>query len=191
MNLIVPIILIISSVAVFFGYINPNYKGNPGNQNPSDYSTYGIIDLQTELTKFKDISESSNKIVAERKDLVSKKNNISSADQDRLLKLLPDNIDNIRLIVEISEIAKKQNLNIKNISVGEVSQNTASIGPSGAKYGTLTLKFTVNSTYGTFLNFLKDLENNLRLIDITDISFSATDNGYYDYNITLNTYWLK
>ncbi len=191
MNLIIPIILIISSIGVFFGYVNPNYKGNPAVENPSDYSTYGIIDLQSELAKFKDISDSSNKIVAEQKNLVSKKNSIPTADQDRLKKLLPNNIDNIRLIVEISDIANRENLNIKNISVGEVSQNPGSIGPSGGKYGTLTLKFTVNATYTSFISFLKDLENNLRLIDVTDINFTATNSGSYDFNVTLNTYWLK
>ncbi len=191
MNLIVPIILIISSIAVFFGYVNPNYKGNPANEVPSDYATYGVVDLQAELAKFKDISDSSKKIVDTQKDLVAKKTSIPTSDQNRLLKLLPDNIDNIRLIVEISEIANKENLAIKNISVGDVSQAPSTIGQSGETYGTLTLKFSVNATYNNFLNFLKDLENNLRIIDVTDISFNSSDTGPYDFNITLNTYWLK
>jgi len=190
MNLIVPIILILSSLGVFFEYVDPNYRGQ-GTNNTSDYSSYGIIPLQTELTKFKDIANSSNKIVAERKSLVQKRNTITDADQTKLEKLLPSNIDNIRLIIEISDIAAKRNLLIKNISVGDVKQNTNSIGPNNSAYGTLAMSFVVNSSYNNFLNLLQDLESNLRIVDITDISFVATDSGFYDFSVSFNTYWMK
>jgi hypothetical protein len=53
------------------------------------------------------------------------------------------------------------------------------------------LTFTVTATYNDFLNLLQDLESNLRLLDITNIAFHSTDTGFYDYTVTLNTYWLK
>ena len=193
MELIFSIILILSSIGIFFGYVDPHYKGS-ATQNPSDYSTYGTAALHQELAKYQDVAQSSNSIVAERDLLVKKRNTISDTDQARLEKLLPSNIDNIRLIIEISNIAQGRNLVAKNISVGDVnaaatSQN--SIGQNNQQYGTLSLKFTVNASYPTFLSFLQDLENNLRLVDITNISFSSTDNGFYDFTVTLNTYWLK
>jgi len=190
MNLILPLILLAGSLGIFFGYVDPNYRGQ-GSGSTTDYSSYGVVSLQDELSKFQDIANSSNKIVAERETLVKKKNLITTDDQTKLEKLLPSNIDNIRLIIEISNIAAKRNLLAKNISVGSVNGNSSSIGPNGALYGTLALKFTVNSSYDNFLNFLQDLESNLRLVDITDISFSSTDSGFYDFNVSLNTYWLK
>ena len=73
-----------------------------------------------------------------------------------------------------------------------MTKNTSTgIGPDNSPYGTMTLKFTVNSSYGNFINFLQDLENNLRLLDITEISFNTTDSGFYDFNVSFNTYWLK
>jgi len=186
-----PIILIISSFAVFFGYVDPNYKGS-ANQSSSDYQNAGIVFLKSEKAKFDDIINSSTQIVAKRDALVEKKNTITEVDKARLERLLPTNIDNIRLIIEISKIAEGRNLVAKNISVGDMAKVTSdTIGTDNTPYGTLSLKFTVNSSYNNFLNFLRDLENNLRLVDITDITFSSTDSGFYDYSVSLNTYWLK
>jgi hypothetical protein len=191
MNFILPIILIASSFAVFFGYVDPNYKG-PIDQSSSDYNKAGVVFLKDELAKYDNILQSSTKIVSQRDKLIAKRNNISTSDEARLEKLLPSNIDNIRLIIEISKIAEGRNLVAKNISVGDMSQtSTETIGQSSTPYGTLSLKFTVNSSYSNFLNLLRDLESNLRLLDITDISFSSTDNVFYDFTVTLDTYWLK
>jgi Tfp pilus assembly protein PilO len=191
MNFILPIILIASSFAVFFGYVDPNYKGGTNLGGP-DYSKSDIVFLKGELAKYSDILNSSTKIVSQRDVLVAKKNTITDADTKRLEKLLPSNIDNIRLIIEISKIAEGRNLIAKNISVGDMSKTASdTIGGVNTPYGTLSLKFTVNSSYNNFLNFLQDLENNLRLLDITDISFNATDSGFYDFTVSLNTYWLK
>jgi len=191
MNFIFPIILIISSIAVFFGYVDPNYKGNIAQSN-ADYSKAGVLFLKDELVKYDDIVNSSTKIVAQRDVLVAKKNTITELDKTRLERLLPSNIDNIRLIIEISKIAEGRNLVARNISVGDITKNSNdTIGLDNSPYGVLSLRFTVNASYNNFQNFLKDLENNLRLLDVTNISFSATDSGFYDFNVTLNTYWLK
>jgi len=190
MNFILPIILIISSITVFFGYVDPNYKGNA--QDTSDYTKDGIVFLSQELSKYNDILKSSTQIVSQRDALVAKKNTITEVDKARLEKLLPSNIDNIRLIIEISKIAEGRNLVAKNISVGDMTKISGdNIGQDNSLYGTLSLKFTVNSSYNNFLNFLQDLENNLRLLDVTNISFNATESGFYDFNVSLNTYWLK
>ena len=191
MNLVLPIILILSSLAVFFGYIDPNYKGNGTPSDISDYSTYSVLALKDELVKFEDIAKGSTGIVSRRNMLVAKKNKILESDTARLEKLLPSNIDNIRLIIEIGNIASGRNLIIKNVSIGDIKNTFDSIGPGASVYGTLSLKFTVSSSYGNFLSLLNDLENNLRIIDITDISFASNDSGIYDFNVSLNTYWLK
>jgi Tfp pilus assembly protein PilO len=191
MNFILPIILIASSFAVFFGYVDPNYKGSV-DQNSTDYSKAGVIFLKSELTKYDDILNSSTKIVSQRDVLVAKKNTITEVDKAKLERLLPSNIDNIRLIIEVSKIAEGRNLVAKNISVGDMTKTSIdTIGGSSDLYGTLSLKFTVNSSYNNFLNLLQDLESNLRLLDITDINFTATESGFYDFSVSLNTYWLR
>jgi hypothetical protein len=191
MDFILPIILIISSFAVFFGYVDPNYKG-PANQSTTSYQQDGVVFLKSELAQYDSVLNSSTQIVSQRDALVAKKNTISDADEARLETLLPSNIDNIRLIIEISDIAQARNLKAENISVGNMTQSTSNtIGQNSSLYGTLSLTFTVTATYNDFLNLLQDLENNLRLLDVTNISFHSTDSGFYDFTVTFNTYWLK
>jgi len=191
MNLIIPIILILSSLGVFFGYIDPNYKGNAATPSSTDYTTYSITALQNELAKYQDIAKSSVSIVSTENNLVQKKTTISNDNQVRLERMLPSNIDNIRLIIEISQIAQGRNLVAKNITLGNTKNSNNLPGQPVSQYGTLSLSFVVNSSYSNFLNFLQDLENNLRLVDITNITFNANDTGFYDFNVTLNTYWLQ
>jgi len=193
MNLIAPIIFILSALGVFFGYIDPNYKGSAAPANPNDYTTYSISALESELAKYQDVAKSSVSIVAERDNLVQKKNTISDADQMRLERMLPSNIDNIRLIIEITQIAQGRNLVAKNITIGDTTSaaDTVAPGQTANQYGTLKLSFTVNASYPAFISFLQDLENNLRLVDISNITFSSNDTGFYDFNVTLKTYWLQ
>ena len=196
MNFILPLILIASSFGVFFGYVDPNYKGTTTQIN-TDYSNAGVLFLRGEDTKYKDIVNTSNDIVKKRDELIAKKLTISDADKAKLERLLPSNIDNIRLIIEISSIASKRNIQLDNISVGDMTKTSSdTIGVDNTPYGTLSMKFRApNTTYNNFLNLLQDLENNLRLVDITDISFNSTTqsdtNGFYDFSVSLNTYWLK
>jgi Tfp pilus assembly protein PilO len=196
MNFILPIFLIISSIGIFLGYVDPNYKGGGSTisntiSTSSDYLSYSVLELRNELSKFEDISTKSNTIISERDNLVKKSNQITTLDKNRLSKFLPDNIDNIRLIIEISDMASARGLVAKNISVLDSKKKTDSVNMDTSSYGTLLVKFSVNATYDNFLIFLKDLESNLRILDITDISFSSTDVGFYDFNIGLKTYWLK
>ncbi len=199
MNLILPIFLIISSIGIFFGYVDPNYKGsgdtsvtaNISATGTSEYSTHSILSLRDELATYENIASSSQKIISDRKILTDKNNKIKTVDKNRLTKFLPDKIDNIRLIIEISELARNRGLFAKNISVSESKKSTDSVDVNSSSYDTLLLRFSVNSTYDNFKLLLADLENNLRVIDITDISFSSTESGFYDFNVGLKTYWLK
>jgi hypothetical protein len=198
MNIILPIFLILSSIGIFFGYIDPNYKGggdpvisNLSGTTTIDYSSYDILFLRSKLVEFQDISKKSEQIILDRNNLVKKSNNITTIDKNRLSKFLPTNVDNIRLIIEISDMASARGLFAKNISVSDPKKSIDSVNVNSSSYNTLLVRFSVNTTYDNFLVFLDDLENNLRILDITDISFSSTDVGFYDFNIGLKTYWLK
>jgi len=69
------------------------------------------------------------------------------------------------------------------------------------KYNAFPLGFTTEGDYDSFLLFLKDLEYNLRLIDVKSISFSVPqdtgkpidglDSNVYRYTVKVETYWLK
>ncbi len=187
MNLITPIILIIISIGAFFGYIDPNYRGeNLSNGNRS------IQNLQAEDDEYQKALNDAQAIRERRQSLMDKKGAMSLTDLEKLEKLLPDNIDNIKLVIDIKNIAEKHNLTLKNIKLDTaVKSDSGQLGQDNSKYGTVGLSFSVTSSYDNFQNFLTDLEKSSRLVDIVDLSVTGNDTGIYDFSIGLRTYWLK
>ena len=177
MSNIVSIILILASFGLFFGYIDPTYTN--------------IQKSQAEKADYDKALANSKELQAQRDALLQKYNAMDKADLDKLSKLLPDNIDNIRLIIDIDNMAKTYGMRIRNFKT-DTDSKTDTIGKDNARYGTLTLTFTTTASYNTFLAFLHTLEQSLRIIDVTAIQFASSDtNQLYDYNVTVKTYWLK
>lgn len=151
-----------------------------------------IKKAQAEKAEYTRALDNSKQLQRERDKFLDKYNAVAPEDMASLLKLLPDNIDNVRLIIDIDEMAKAKKLPIGGFKAEAVAENSKIIGASKASYGTLTLSFSISADYNSFLSFMRDLEKSLRILDITSISFSANNTSpVYDYNVTIKTYWLK
>jgi Tfp pilus assembly protein PilO len=189
MNLITPIILIIVSIGVFFAYVDPNYRG-------TDPQNKSIQVLQAENKEYLDALNNSNKIREKRQSLTTKMAQFNPEKVKDLERLLPNNVDNIKLVINVQDIARKpQNggLVLKNVKFDTTAASTDSkkLGADNSKYGTVTMTFSVTASYDNFNLFIKDLEKSLRLVDITDLSVTGNDSGLYEFGVTLKTYWLK
>ncbi len=214
MRLILPIFLILVSLGAFLFFINPTY-----NQ---------IQELKTESSSYNEALSNSKKLENERDKLTAKYNAIDKNHLSKLQKLLPENVDNIRLILEIGQLAAPYGMVLKNIKYSTTADTTPSSGPGAStpgavgsvsgqtpvaaaplgvnkSYGVWDLEFSVSGTYNNFINFTKDLENNLRIVDISSVQFSsssggsstglagssASSNDSYQYDFKIKTYWLK
>lgn len=197
MRLFLPISLIIVSIILLVTIVNPYYK---------DVSSYNEA-----ITAYNLAIDSSSALQKTQDSLIEKYKNIKKDDKDRLDHFLPNTVNNIKFILEIEKIASIHNLQIMNTkfrsdqpfsgdaTAGKTSTTLA--GSSNTLYGIFPLEFTVDADYNTFLSFLKDLELNLRLIDVQTISFSVpasatktvggTDPNIYSYSLNVQTYWLK
>ena len=126
----------------------------------------------------------------------------------RLQKLLPDSVDNIRLILEIEKLASPYGMVLKDVKYNVLAKDIAllqAVAVKGGKnllgknYSVWDLEFSAQGTYNNFLNFVKDLENNLRIVDIHSVQFSSAGNiglnpsvpVAYKYSFKIKTYWLK
>jgi Tfp pilus assembly protein PilO len=187
MNLITPIILIIISIGTFFVYIDPNYR-----QENLASGKKSIIELQKEVEQYEKALNDIHEISAKRDSLIQQKAKISTEDLTKLGKLLPDNIDNIKLVIDIKNIAETNALTLKNIKLDTANRSESDkIGQDNNKYGTVGLSFSVNSTYENFQKFLTDLEKSLRLVEINELSVTGNETNIYDFSVSLKTYWLK
>ncbi|MEK7582119.1 MAG: type 4a pilus biogenesis protein PilO [Patescibacteria group bacterium] len=179
-RIIFPTLLLITAVAIFYFFTNPTYQETKK--------------LTVEKKSYEDALDNSRKLQESRDKLLAKYNSFPATEIDRLERILPNNVDNVRLVLEIDRMSSKYGMPAKSINI---SSNTDSkkerdlIGKDNKPYGSINLEFSVEGPYSNFISFISDLERSLRIVDIESISFSASSGGIYRYNIRLKTYWLK
>lgn len=181
---LLPLILVGVSIGLFVVYTNPTYQGPEG-----------IKALSARAASFDEALQKSNDLRKAREALRARYNTITAEENSKLLAMLPDNVDNIRLAIDINNIAAQNNLAVKNLSVGDTkagasARSATAVGASGSPIGMVDLSFGVSADYATFEKFLNDLERSLRIIDVEGITFVQTLTGVNEYNITIRTYWL-
>jgi Tfp pilus assembly protein PilO len=188
---IISLIFIGAAGAAFFLYTKPAYDS--------------IQADAAQITEYDAALEKAAQLQALKQTLLTKYNSFPQPDLERLLKLLPNHVDNVALILDLDNLAARFGLGLENVDVSTpasaaVSKTAVgSVGANGQKYDSLTIKFSTHGTYPNFLNFLRDLEASLRVVDLVALSISqgsgsATTIGnepIYTFNITLRTYWLK
>lgn len=151
--------------------------------------------------------DNANELIKVRDQVLQRYHSISDLDRDRLDKMIPSTVDNIRLIVDLNNIAAKRGISLKNIKASAAGSDQN--GPSGVatvpapgapsptggisepKLDTVTVTFSVEAPYLEFIGFLQDIEANLRIMDVTKLSLTTADSGVYDFNVELKTYWIR
>jgi Tfp pilus assembly protein PilO len=177
---ILPIVFVGISIALFVVYVNPTYQTTKG--------------LSAESASYDQTLYKSQQLLAKRDQLLNTKKNFSDDDLTKLEHVLPDNVDNIRLIIDINNIASRHNLALANVQLGEAkntdSRSSLASGPATGPIGTAQVSFAVVAKYDNFLAFEEDLEHSLRIIDVDKISFKADLGDLNTYTMEIKTFWL-
>jgi len=180
MRLFVPIILVVAAVGLFVVYVNPTYQSTK--------------DLSAQVAAYNNALDKSQELRQVRDQLLAKRNTFAPNDVQKLSDVLPDNVDNIRLIIDINNIAARHSLTLSNVQLGNIggasNANPSAIGATSGPVGTVEVGFAVTTTYDGMLAFLQDLEHSLRLIDVDKLIFTASANDLNSYQISIRTYWL-
>jgi Tfp pilus assembly protein PilO len=175
------------AVALFLLYTKPAYDS--------------VQALQAENESYDLALEKAAELQRLKQSLLSRYNAFNPADIERLHKLLPDHIDNVRLILDLDTLASRHGLAIQNMAVSrpgeEDTGNRNVIGPSRASFDSVTFSFATAATYDDIQIFLADLEDSLRIVDLVSLSIDggglqpSGGEPVYNFSITLRTYWLK
>ncbi len=179
MKLLLPTVFLVISGALFFGYINPTYTE--------------LKTLTAEAAQYDLALTRSKELQSVRDQLLARYNAFPQDGITRLEKLVPDHVDNVRLILDFDAMASRYGMRVKNVSIesNQARAQTGQVGPDQSASESVILSFTVSGTYDTYRKFLADLEHSLRLVDIAGLTFGTNDAGVYDYRVRLKTYWLK
>jgi hypothetical protein len=195
---ITAIILIVLAIGIYFTFTSAKVKE--------------LQAIRAVNSQYQKAIDDSNRLILARDSLLKSYDALDDVDKDRLNKIVPNNVDNVRLIIDVKDdIAARHGLALKNIktsspdaekksggvstgsNTGTIMDSTANTTPSSSmsKYGMVTLSFTVTTDYTTFTEFLKDLESSLRIMDVTKLVVNTNDAGKYDFTVDIRTYWLR
>jgi hypothetical protein len=179
-----PLILIILSLGMYFTYTKDKIEE--------------LKSIQLVNDQYSKVIEDSKSLIERRDAVLAVYNKIDPENQLRLNKMIPDNQDNVRLIIDLNGVASRNGMVIKNIKTASQKDAGSQNTPSGNRaivlpgtYNTVSLTFDTSASYPTFLKFLNDLQASLRIMEISKISLKANDTGSYDYNVEIKTFWLK
>lgn len=195
------IILIVLGIGIYFTYTQGQIED--------------IKAIQSVNSQYANAISNAEQLIKARDKVLTQFNNISDEDKDRLEKMLPESVDNIRLIIDLNSVAIKHGFNLKDIrakaQTGNEKGSTNSTKPTAnanvntdpkaksttksiiptSTLDTISVSFGVTAPYQEFISFLQDLEANLRIMDISKLTLSANDGGTYDFKVELKTYWLR
>lgn len=153
--------------------------------------------------------KNAEELIKIRKDVMDKSNAISDADRKRLDKIIPNTVDNIRLIIDLNDIAQSTSITLRNIKANTSAnaqkqansvpaQQSPTTVPGGQSMSienpvldNVTVSFNVTTSYLQFIEFMRKLESSLRILDMTRLTVSVNQNGSYDFGVELKTYWLR
>lgn len=195
---LLPILMIIASMITLFTFLRPQYSV--------------IQSLRAEKARYETAVNNANEVRILRGNLLAVYDEFSSEDRERLTKFLPDAANGPHLINDFNSLAKIFGITLDTFSINEnVGGNqtvtpvsdSSGIDPAAAEVpavlstATVGLNFSFVSRYNDFFSFLRELEKNLLLTDITQISIGRGgqaedgDASLYNFTVTAQTYWIK
>lgn len=186
-NPLIPIILVILSIATYFAFAVPWWTEVTGLKA-------GIEVADKSITQGKELKELIQNI-AEKVDAVP------ADDRSRLQAVLPVQIDEILFLNDINLLTESHGLQTAGLVLGgdaagnkkggSSSTEEASGTASGsAQQKTKEVGFSVSAKYPAFILFLRDLEQSLVLYEIKSIAFSrggTSDEGSTSAKSTAGT----
>ena len=173
------LVLLVLSVALFYSFILPYYD------------KVGV--LREQSAKYQEILNNIVELAQKRDDLDVKYANIPAEEIIRLEKVLPDNVDTVNLAMNLDSIASKYGISINAIKAVEANNQAGFeiVQSTAGPYAPVTISFSFVAGYRDFRNFIEDIEQSLRIIDIKSVSFNSSETGLYDFSISADTYSLN
>lgn len=203
MKSIISIILIAASISFFIFFTKPKWAELKANR--------------LEVEKLNVAQENAKKLKERIKSLLDVKNAITVTDLEKIKKMIPNNVENVKLIIDFdnmvqSLVTEKGTSNLYkstnpadsgkiSIDNPKITQSTAIVDGSfdPTQLGAADFSFNVSLTYDDFIDFLKRIETSTRIFDVESITFSTPSLAagknpneiVYTFNVGLKTYWLK
>lgn len=187
MSRLIPILFILAAAGLFFGYIQPTYTGS-------------VAALQSEIDEIDTALSAAQQFKTKEVQLKAERESLSAEQLARLETFLPDNVDNVQLIVDLNSLAARSGVTLSQFDISE-QEDTEGAQPAGDSGTALTLSsdmtdsielsVSATGTYAAFRTFLAGIEKSLRPLDVVELTVGDSETGVYTYDLTLRLYWLR
>ena len=182
------ILLLAGAIAIFFFYTDPSYSS--------------MQVLAAQGAQYDQALGKAAQLQQIKQNLLAKYNSFDPNQLSRLTTMLPDQVDNIRLILDLDSLAGQFGMALQNVNISSPDTQTgsvvSSIQSSSQPYDSLIIQFSTQGTYQQFQQFITALESSLRLVDLQNLTVTpggTTGGGssqpIYTYTMTVQTYWLR
>lgn len=185
MKFITPAIILALSIGMYLTYLSPSMNE--------------VQVLNIKKSRQVNILSTAKQLANKRDAISTDYNNISGSDIDKLNKIIPESFSSVLFINDISGMAGKSALTIKEFKVDEPKteiRDAILIKSKGETYKTTTIKLKLRGQYSQFVKFVSDLESSLRLVDIEQLSIKpiggqGSSQNSLEYLLEMNTYSLR
>jgi len=190
-KVLTPILFFLAAIGLFFTYLRPAYDV--------------LLAFQAQEDRLDTTLEESGKLLEVHDSLLRKYNSISSENLKRLTQILPNDVDVVRLIVDIDALTTKHRLSIRSFEVPYLESEVASASSKKKQtaeedkgpVGEAILTIECEGEYANFKALLLDIEKSLSLMDLVSLHIEVSDMTRPNavrgtvYTLGLQTYWLK
>lgn len=182
---VTPIFSIIIAFVVFFFFTQPMFAE--------------IQSFEAQAEQYEEAVARATELNVELAEKVRQKRSYSAGDLEKLDALVPTQIDEVRILADLSEIALRHNMLFGNVEVTnsendpdapEYDETNFSRTVTYTDFAVSTISFGLIGTYEQFKSFLADVEKSLVLLEVTEISFTAGEGALQQFEVTVNAYAL-
>ncbi|MBU2564304.1 type 4a pilus biogenesis protein PilO [Patescibacteria group bacterium] len=155
-----------------------------------------VLDLRKQIEQEKEKFISKQELTDKILKLINEYND-SQETINQVDNIFPDEEDIPELITQIEFLAFEGGLILENIDVSSfknIAESKAEIVRGQEQkeedFNIVSIKIKLIGTYSSFKNFLKLVENNIRLIDIDSVEF-VSESSFFEFNLSLKAYFQK
>lgn len=182
MRSLTPIFSIVIAIVLYLFFIAPQWEEVQGIR--AEEKTY-----QEAVERYDEFTEKMNT-------LLNLKRNQNPVTLERLNQLVPQEVDAARIITDLEDMAKRQNMLFGNIDTSESeedlrSRNEVATDQIQTELQTVDISFELIGTYEQLQAFLRELESSLTLLEVTSLAFSASDGLFEQFGLTVRAYALS
>ncbi|OGF87205.1 hypothetical protein A3B19_03140 [Candidatus Giovannonibacteria bacterium RIFCSPLOWO2_01_FULL_46_32] len=158
-----------------------------------------VLGLRAEIGVIEDTLARLHELEGLRDELLNAYNSIPRSKVERLYDLLPQKPDSGNILVALERIARDRGVRLRRVDFIKDSQAAApqTAGPARiavkeeAAANTISYSFTLSASYESFRSFLAALEKNLRVADVTDISFTGGSSNLFEFTLKAKSYYQR